>query len=144
MEYREKNGVIMIRLHQDEDLFESLKKVCAECNVRTGVFVSGIGMLKQAELNFYVKKGTYASVLFPEPLELVSLTGNVLRQDGGYAFHLHAVLAKETKDAVAGHLSRGKVNVTNEITILKTEIPARRETDEATGLQALTFGEEGS
>lgn len=144
MEYREQNGVIMIRLHQDEDLFESLKKVCADCNVRTGVFVSGIGMLKQAELNFYVKQGKYASVLFPEPLELVSLTGNVLRQGGEYIFHVHAVLAKETKDAVAGHLSRGKVNVTNEITILKSEIPARREMDEATGLMSLTFGEEGS
>jgi uncharacterized protein len=142
MEYRERDGLIMLRLHQDEDLFESLEKVCAACDVRTGVFLSGIGMLKQAELSFYVKHGKYATVLFSEPLELVSLTGTALRQDGEYKFHLHAVLAKETKDAVAGHLAGGKVNVTNEIVILKSDIPAIRTLDEATGLMALTFEQE--
>ena len=142
MEYREDKGLIMVRLHQDEDVFESLNKVCVECDVRTGVFVSGVGMLKQAELSFYVKYGKYATVMFPEPLELVSLTGSVLKQDGEYKFHLHAVLAKETKEAMAGHLSGGKVNVTNEIVILKTNVPARRVLDEATGLMALTFEQE--
>jgi predicted DNA-binding protein with PD1-like motif len=142
MEYREDQGLIMLRLHQDEDLFESLEKVCAACDVRTGVFVSGIGMLKQAELSFYVKYGKYATALFPEPLELVSLTGNVLRQDGEYKFHLHAVLAKATKEAMAGHLAGGKVNVTNEIVILKTSIPALRTLDDSTGLMALTFEQE--
>ena len=142
MEYREDQGLIMVRLHQDEDLFESLERVCRACDVRTGVFVSGIGMLKQAELSFYVKYGKYATVLFPEPLELVSLTGNVLKQDDEYKFHLHAVLAKDTKEAVAGHLGGGKVNVTNEIAILKTGIPAVRTLDDATGLMALTFEQE--
>jgi len=144
MEYREDKGLVMLRLHQDEDLFESLEKACRECNVRTGVFVSGIGMLKQAELSFYVKYGKYATVLFPEPLELVSLTGTVLLQEGGYKFHLHAILAKDTKEAVAGHLSSGKVNVTNEIMIFKSDIPAIRTLDEATGLMALTFEQENA
>jgi len=142
MEYREDQGLIMVRLHQDEDLFESLEKVCTACDVRTGVVLSGIGMLKQAELSFYVKQGRYATALFPEPLELVSLTGNVLLQDDEYVFHLHAALAKETKDALAGHLSKGKVNVTNEIVILKTDIAALRKLDDATGLMALTFEQE--
>ena len=144
MEYREDQGLIMVRLHQSEDLFESFESVCRACDVRTGVFLSGIGMLKQAELSFFVKQGRYATVLFPEPLELVSLTGNVLLQDGEYKFHLHAVLAKDTKEAVAGHLSKGKVNVTNEIVILKTAIPAVRKLDDATGLMALAFEQENA
>jgi len=142
MEYSEDQGLVMVRLHQDEDLFESLEAVCKACDVRTGVFLSGIGMLTQAELSFFVKQGRYATVLFPEPLELVSLTGNVLLQDGEYKFHLHAVLAKDTKEAMAGHLAKGKVNVTNEIVILKTAIPALRKLDDATGLLALTFERE--
>jgi predicted DNA-binding protein with PD1-like motif len=142
MEYHDDGNVIMIRLHQNEDLLSSLSAVCKECKVGTGVFVSGIGMLKQAELSFYVKQGKYATVLFPEPLELVSLTGNVVFQEGEHQFHLHAILAKETKEAVAGHLSGGKVNVTNEITILRTNVPARRKLDDATGLMALTFEQE--
>jgi predicted DNA-binding protein with PD1-like motif len=143
MEFSEDKGLIMVRLHQDEDLFESLKGVCGACGVRTGIVVSGIGMLKQAELSFFVKQGRYATVFFPEPLELVSLTGNVIHQDGEYHFHMHAVLARESKEAMAGHLSRGMVNVTNEIVILKTEIRARRDIDSATGLMALNFSREG-
>lgn len=144
MEHSEDQGLIMVHLHQNEDLFESLENVCRACDVRTGVFLSGIGMLKQAELSFFVKQGRYATVLFPEPLELVTLTGNVLLQDGEYKFHLHAVLAKDTKEAVAGHLSKGKVNVTNEIVILKTAIPALRKLDDATGLMGLTFEQENA
>ena len=144
MEHSEDQGLIMVHLHQNEDLFESLENVCRACDVRTGVFLSGIGMLKQAELSFFVKQGRYATVLFPEPLELVTLTGNVLLQDGEYKFHLHAVLAKDTKEAVSGHLSKGKVNVTNEIVILKTAIPALRKLDDATGLMGLTFEQENA
>ena len=140
MEYRESSGLIFVRLHQNEDLFENLTKVCKECDLKVGIVVSGIGMLKQAELNYYVESGRYSPILLPEPLELVSLTGSIVHQDGECHVHVHAVLARESKETIAGHLSRGKVNVTSEIVILKTDVPARREMDPATGLMALTFG----
>jgi predicted DNA-binding protein with PD1-like motif len=139
MEYRQTDDLIFIRLNQNEDLFESLKEICAACKLEVGVLISAIGMLKQAELNFFAGTGRYSPVLFPEPMELVSMTGNVILQDGEYNFHLHAVLARRNKETVAGHLSKGKVNVTNEIVILKTDVPAARTLDEATGLMALTF-----
>lgn len=139
MKYREEGDLIYIRLHQGEDLFESLREVCGKCNVRTGVVISGIGMLKQAELNYFVKTGDYSPVLYPEPMELVSLAGSVIHQEGEYHFHLHAVLGRANKEAVAGHLSRGKVNVTNEIVVLKTDIPACREKEDETGLLGLSF-----
>ena len=137
MEYLESKDLIFIRLHQDDELFDRLREVCVACDVKVGVVLSGIGMLKQAELNFFKKQGEYSQVLFPEPLELVSLTGNIIFQDGEHAFHLHAVLARPNKDAVAGHLSKGKVNVTNEIVILKSDAPLKRELDPATGLMSL-------
>jgi predicted DNA-binding protein with PD1-like motif len=139
MEYRENDNVIFIRLHQDEDLFESLREVCRKCGLGVGVVISGIGMLKQAELSYFVESGRYSPILFPEPLEMVALSGNIIIKDSDCQIHLHAVLARESKETLAGHLSNGKVNVTNEIVILKTTIPADRELDEATGLMALTF-----
>jgi len=139
MEYQQSGNLIMIRLHQDEDLFESLEEICTACKVEVGVLVSAIGMLKQAELNFFVGTGRYAPVLFPEPMELASMTGSVILQDGEYNFHFHAVLARRSKETVAGHLSKGKVNVTNELVIMKTDIKAARELDEATGLMALAL-----
>jgi predicted DNA-binding protein with PD1-like motif len=137
MEYLESKDLIFIRLHQDDELFDRLREVCVACDVKVGVVLSGIGMLKQAELNFFKKQGEYSQVLLPEPLELVSLTGNIIFQDGEHVFHLHVVLARPNKDAVAGHLSKGKVNVTNEIVILKSDAPLRRELDPATGLMSL-------
>jgi hypothetical protein len=142
MEYTQSGDLILVRLHQDEDLYEMLTSVAEACDIRTGVVLSGIGMLKQAELNFFVKNGEYSAVLFPEPMELVSMTGNIIQQDGDWHFHIHAVLARHTKEAVAGHLSKGKVNVTNEIVILKTDAKAGRKRDEDTGLMALSLGGE--
>ena len=139
MEYRENGNVVFVRLHQDEDLFENLRNVCKKCDLKVGIVVSGIGMLKQAELSYFVESGRYSPILFPEPLELVSLTGNIIIEGSDCHIHLHAVLARENKETLAGHLSKGKVNVTNEIVILKTDIPADRELDPATGLMALTF-----
>jgi predicted DNA-binding protein with PD1-like motif len=142
MEYREDSSLIFVRLHQNEDLFETLRHICRECNLTVGVIVSGIGMLKQAELNYYVESGRYSPILLPEPLELVSLTGSIIHQDGECHVHVHAVLARENKETVAGHLSRAKVNVTSEIVMLKTNVPAIRKMDPKTGLMALTFGGE--
>jgi predicted DNA-binding protein with PD1-like motif len=139
MEYREDGNVIFVRLHQDEDLFESLRTVCRGCRVGVGVIVSAVGMLKQAELSYYLESGRYSPLLFPEPLELVSLSGSIIFQDGECHIHAHAVLARENKETIAGHLSRGKVNVTNEIVILKTSVPAKRALDPQTGLMGLTF-----
>ncbi len=142
MEYTQSGDLVLVRLHQGEDLFEKLKQVAEACDIHTGVVLSGIGMLKQAELNFFVRNGEYSAVLFPEPMELVSMTGNIIRQDGDWHFHVHAVLARHTKEAVAGHLSKGKVNVTNEIVILKTDAKAARKLDKGTGLMALALGGE--
>ncbi len=139
MEYRDDGHVILIRLHQGEDLFDSLREVAGKCDLKTGVVVSGIGMLKQAELAYFVADGEYATVFFPEPRELVSLSGNIILQDGEYHIHMHALLADDKKQTVAGHLSKGKANVTNEIAILKVSVEARRKLDESTGLMALTF-----
>ena len=139
MEYRENGDIIFIRLHQDEDLFESLQDVCRACDLRAGIVISGIGMLKQAELSYFVESGRYSPVLYPEPLELVSLSGNFIIKEDDCHIHLHAALARDDKETLAGHLSNGKVNVTNEIVILKTTIPADRELDATTGLMALTF-----
>jgi len=139
MEYSESGNLIFARLQQGEDLFDSLRLICEACKLTVGIVISGIGMLKKVELNYFAGKGDYSELFFPEPMELVSLTGNIIIEEGGHNFHLHAVLARSNKEAVAGHLSKAKVNVTNEIVIMKTDFKARRTFEEATGLKALTF-----
>jgi len=43
---------------------------------------------------------------------------------------------------IGGHLIKGKVEVTNEIVLLKTNLKMRRKLEESTGLQGM-FLEEG-
>ena len=54
-----------------------------------------------------------------------------------YNFHLHAALGNERKKLIGGHLISGKVKVTAELVLLKSNTRLKRILDEETGLMAL-------
>lgn len=119
----ENNNIILIRLFSDEDIFLKIKEVCSRYEISTGLILSAIGQLKEFELGFFHKeKNKYISEKFSMPYELLTLSGNVCYQNGEYIPHLHAVLGSEKKNTVGGHLIKGKVEITNEIILLKCEI----------------------
>jgi predicted DNA-binding protein with PD1-like motif len=137
MQSREKDNTIIIRFFQDEDFYEKLKEVCKIHNVKNAIVLSGLGQLKKFKLGFFKYKGSYNVEKFDDSHELLSLTGNICKQNGDYELHLHAVLGNEKKNAIGGHLIEGKVAVTNEIVILKTYIDITRKFEEKTGLKGL-------
>lgn len=137
MRTKEKDNLIVIRLFPDEDVYEKLKEACVKHNVETAIVLSGLGQLKQFQLGYFKEKGHYTLEEFQEPYELLSLTGNISRQGEEYAFHLHAVLGDEKKAVVGGHLSKGKVSVTNEIVLLKTDLKIKRKLEKYTGLKGM-------
>jgi len=137
MQSKEENNLILVRLFPGEDIHRALKEVCQKYKVETAVVLSGLGQLTQFELGYFKEKGNYTPQEFEQPHELLSLTGNISLQEGEYNFHLHAVLGNEEKEAVGGHLIKGKVEVTNEIVLLKTSLKVKRRLDEHTGLQEM-------
>lgn len=137
MQTKEKDNLIFIRLFPDEKVFEALEEVCKKHNVETAVVLSGIGQLKDFELGYFKEKGDYAPEQFAKPHELLSLEGNVSKQEEGYNFHLHAVLGDEKKQVVGGHLIKGMVEVTGEIVLLKTDMEFKRKVEETTGLKGM-------
>jgi len=139
MQSKEKNGLVFVRLFPDENIFEQLRIACQRHNVKAAVVLSGIGQLKQAKLGYFKDKNNYLPEEFPETLELLSLTGNVIRQEVEYLFHLHAVLGDEKKRAIGGHLIDGTVEITNEIVLLKSDIELERRPEEKTGLKGIYF-----
>ena len=139
MQSKEKKNMIFVRLFPDEDVNEQLKKACRRHEVVTAVVISGIGQLKNVELGYFKKKGNYASDNFKKPLEILSLSGNISRQEDDYNFHLHAVLSDEKKNAIGGHFIEGKISITGEIVILKTDLFFHRKFNEKTGLKDLYF-----
>ncbi|MDP7265137.1 MAG: DNA-binding protein [Candidatus Thermoplasmatota archaeon] len=137
MQSKEKNGMIFIRLFPDENIYDQLRIACQQHNVKAAVMISGIGQLKRAKLGFFREKDDYMPEEFNSPLELLSLAGNIIQQDGEYLFHFHAVLGDSKKRAIGGHLIDGTVEITNEIVLMKSDIALERRPEERTGLKGI-------
>jgi len=137
MQTKEDKNIIFVRLFTGEDVNKQLKETCKLHKVKTAVILSGIGQLKTAKLGYFKKKGDYTPKTFDKPLEILSLTGNISKDDNDYNLHLHAVLGDEKKNAIGGHFVEGTVGITGEIVLLKTDIAAKRKLDEETGLKGL-------
>ena len=139
MEVSLKDGVLLVRLSDGDDLEAGLAAALKQNNLTSGVVVGGVGMLRNAALSFYVGKGEYETVPVEGEAELCALSGNVSTMDGEMVIHLHAVLGMQGGAALAGHLSKGQVNMTAEIAIMITPQRMVRVVDSKTGLRLLKF-----
>ena len=68
---------LAIRLEIGEEVHASLLEACRSHGVAGGFVHSGIGMLNDPELGFFVEKGRYEKQSFPGRHELLNLSGNV-------------------------------------------------------------------
>jgi len=137
MQSSEKDNLIFIRLFPRENVLENINLACRKYQVKTAVILSGLGQLAQFELGFFKKKGNYAKQIFKTPHELLSLTGNISKQDNNFEMHLHATLGNARKQVVGGHFIAGIVSITAEIVLLKTDLAIRRILEPQTGLMGL-------
>jgi predicted DNA-binding protein with PD1-like motif len=137
MQSKENNNIIFIRLFEDEEIIEQIEKACISHNVKTAVVLSGIGQIKNTKIGYFKEKGDYCPESFDKPLELLSLSGNICKQNNEYILHVHVVIGDEKKKAFGGHLIEGKISITGEIVLLKTSIDIKRKIDKKTGLKAL-------
>jgi predicted DNA-binding protein with PD1-like motif len=136
---KDKKNIIILRLFPDEDVNKQIKNVCKNHDVKSAIIISGIGQLKNVQLGYFKEKGNYTRVTFNKPLEILSLNGNICKENGAYSIHMHAVLGDENKNAIGGHFIEGVVSVTAEIVLLKIDIGIKRKEDEVTGLKMLYF-----
>ena len=139
MEHRVDGCKVFVRLHKGDDFFSALEKACEEAGIVSAGVATGIGMLSDFELGYFRGKSDYAREKFTKPHELLALSGIILKQDGKYNFHLHAVLGGEDKSVKGGHLFSAKVAVTAEIMLLKSDAELKRVLEEDTGLMGLTL-----
>jgi predicted DNA-binding protein with PD1-like motif len=139
MIYQSQDGNVFVRMHPGDVLPEALQKVAVETDLGSAVIQSGVGMLRDVVLSFFAGEGRYESREYPEPMELVSLSGNITHQDDGYFVHAHAALAGPDHKLVGGHLTRGVVAVTNEIVLARLPIRAVRKLEPESGLRGISF-----
>jgi predicted DNA-binding protein with PD1-like motif len=138
MQSLEEQGMIVIRLFEDEDLIQSLKALCRQRQVKTAVVVSAVGQIKKFTLGYFDRK-QYIKREYSEVYELISVSGifSLNSQIADYEFHLHATVGNMSCQVFGGHLFSGIVHSSNEIVLLKSEMKVRRELDQDTGTMRL-------
>ena len=108
----------VLRLDPGEEIVSSIQTFAEQEGIRAGM-ISGLGAVGETELGFFLR-GTREYVVrrFEGEHEIGSLTGNVSELDGRPFPHCHIVIAGEDFVAHTGHLFRGIVTVTCEVTLV--------------------------
>jgi predicted DNA-binding protein with PD1-like motif len=111
-----KEGSIIVAKFVDGEIIENLINLAEKEGIDAGIFISGIGMLKNVEIGYFMGE-KYKKERIVAPMELVSLQGNIGRGAGKVLCHVHVALAGEDHKMRGGHLFRGDVIVVNEIVL---------------------------
>jgi predicted DNA-binding protein with PD1-like motif len=129
------NRICQGSLEKGADILEGLFGVMKQHHIPAGI-ISGIGAVTEARLAFYnAETRTYEEKAFPEPLEIVSLKGNISIKDDAVFPHIHAVLSRRDFTAVGGHLLPRTYVFAFEFEIIPfVGEPFVRKFDEETGL----------
>ncbi len=136
MHGKEENGFVVLKLNDGEDLFGCLKRAIGEFGIKSGIIVSGIGMLRDIEIGYF-QDGAYEWKTYEKPHELIAFHGSISTA-GEEVIHIHCGLAGPEHQLIGGHLNSAKVCVLNEILIRKFEtITFERVLSESSGLKEL-------
>ena len=123
----------VVRLQDGEDLVSALRTL----EGGSALILTGIGMVREAELGYWNGK-EYETHAHPAPAELISLQGNLARDETGTQIvHAHVSLSGQDGAVHGGHLIRATVHNTVELTLLPLEGIALERKLEPNGLVGL-------
>jgi len=123
----------VVRLQDGEDLMSALRALGGG----SALILTGIGMLREAELGYWNGK-EYETHAHPLPSELVSLQGNLARDETGTLIvHAHVLLSGQDGSVHGGHLIRAVVHNTLELGLLSLKGIALERKLEPNGLAGL-------
>jgi predicted DNA-binding protein with PD1-like motif len=132
----------MGKLTHGADLLNELTSICAEKDIKLGR-ITAIGAVSRARVGFYnQKKHEYEFISLDQPLEILSLTGNISLRDSKPVIHAHIALSDSTGKSYGGHLVPGTIVFACEWIIEVFDGPAfERAIDRQTGLPLWTLNE---
>ena len=122
------DGVLLLRLLPDEDLFAGLEGIAKDHGIERGVILSAIGSLKEVvfrnvneNIGLPVSMDRTHQIQKTGPMELLSLEGNLFPSEGEGkpVIHLHALLGSPSGNVIGGHLFKATVFTTVEIVLGK-------------------------
>ena len=119
MDYKKYGQTYYVRIDKGEEIVKSLLSICEREKIQSATF-GGIGGCSQAEIQTFIPStGAFETEEIRAMLELVSLNGNIVSDEGGALYHhTHAMFSYrengEHKQA-GGHLKSATVLYTAEI-----------------------------
>lgn len=146
--------VIVTKINPNKDLFVTMEELAIKEDIKVGIILSGVGSLKRAVLrnlmhfpeSFPISDKNRLYKTIEGPLEIISLTGNILRrEDGAPVVHAHICLSSVQGNNVTtlgGHLVKGCITyVKVEIAIAELwNIELKRRLHSETKAWELSFG----
>ena len=99
---------------------------------------TAIGAFSRAMLGYFDRdRKDYRKIPIDEQVEVLSLVGNIARNDGGPKIHAHVVVGKADGTAHGGHILEAHIWPTLEVIVVESSRHLRRATDQETGLALL-------
>ena len=107
-----------MRLDKGEELHDAIRSL-SDHGINTAAITSGIGRIRETVIGFLDSKGIYQKVRLEEPMELLSMQGNLAPGPDGPFTHIHIVASDDNHVVRGGHLFEAIVEVTAEIHMRK-------------------------
>ena len=127
----------LLVLQRGEELHEALLTYARDTGL-TSAWVSGLGGASGVTLGFYdIETKSYEWKEIDEPLEIVSLTGNLSLVDGEPFWHIHGAFSGRDFQTMSGHVKSMRVGLTCELHITSLGLSLHRDYDDTTGLKLL-------
>jgi len=134
--YTSNNSHLLI-VNRGEELIERLNQYASESDLNSA-WLSGLGGADQVTLGFYdLEAKDYVWQEYSQPLEIVSLTGNMTIVDGRPYWHIHGVFSGQDFQSISGHVNSLRVGLTAEVLITPLPMNLTRSFDETTGLKLI-------
>ena len=135
--YRLQPGAIhVLRLDRGADIVDSITDYAVAHHVQTAWFTY-LGAVSRASLRYFDQtEMVYRDFTVDRHLEVLSGTGNVSMLDGAPFVHTHAAFGDDTGAALGGHLNRGCMVFSLEVSLQELVGDALvRSPDPETGLK---------
>ena len=115
------SGEYFVVFEKGEIIPDALKEFAEIEGINSAVILNGIGMLEKITIGYFNGK-EYEKEYIENPMELISLQGNLSLKNKEPFWHIHAVLGGRKGVAFSGHLFSGKIAVTCEAYLKKLDL----------------------
>jgi predicted DNA-binding protein with PD1-like motif len=119
---------------KDDDVLRELTAFARTQRLSASHFTA-IGAFSDVTLGYFDReRKQYRKIFIGEQVEVLSLIGDVVLEDGEPKVHAHVVVGKADGTAHGGHLLQARVWPTLELVLEESPVHLRRRIDPASGL----------